>query len=971
MNVESNDIRQWVLSQLEHLTDCPNILVRDPLDLLPEADGFLGRFAIEHGYQPVVAATNLAFREVYEKVMADPQTTKMMVIDLAPTRRRSHPSTSKAPPPFYPDFLAKTPPEARLDLDLQQYLMEVTGDPLWPAETNTPRYARLITRHLTRVIRAHRNLRSAHPGRFSDHDFKTIVAFAALGIPESAFKRLDAEDYWKIGLLGHGVLEELSSLSPEVTQPIKEQLRSAPAPFRWFVDHDPEMVVRAFYLAVILAQHVEHWQLLPANIDPSLARFSDVDTEILRDSASKLISLDRQQAERDLCDVEESLNCEALTLLLFDQLQISDMTGCAAVIEREGYSILIRSLALLLALADLLSAHPNRDAHARIGQTLFPEGCSDQDKFVDSRPSTTWSQLREAYRLAGEIRGLRKELAQTLKMLQVLPEEKRTFELYREAWNDRKINRLEYYISALERLIHSGDLLPRAEGDLPAELSNRLADIRQRVGAIGAEVQQQLDRLNTRFQELVARQYSDWVSGTTQVHLTGQFIKRCLKPHWDPQREKAVLLIFDGMRYDIWDEQLRPMLMDRLELIADLPASSLLPSETHITRKAICAGGYPDQFNTRAGEDRLLKDALVREFHWKDDVDVVPPAGMGTGETVHYRTRNLDVHIFELCDQELHKINTKTLPDGRSVPARPLSFVYEQHIKNIIDTEVMAIIRTLAPGTKVFVTADHGFVAVPRNKLWLERDWLNTANDCSYFHASLAQSLRDLRAPRKIRDNVWEFAVNELRMPSVDASSGMKYVSVIFPKTGYALSRPDSHFNPPAYTHGGISIQELLIPMVVLKVKPRDEGLLTLEPITGPADALEGEELEFRMRISPTISSNTDHSAWAGELRAEVEGHYSRDPDRFRLPSQILYVPPQGTDVVYRFIPDSGDAADEERRAGEMERTLTLTVTYRMGRRSVRKSQTHHIVVLLNKDEIVRRVGNLGNLLGLTPKGMK
>ncbi len=107
-----------------------------------------------------------------------------------------------------------------------------------------------------------------------------------------------------------------------------------------------------------------------------------------------------------------------------------------------------------------------------------------------------------------------------------------------------------------------------------------------------------LDELNLRFQDMVIRQYALWTSkDDPTVILTSQFIRRCLIPHWSPEKERAVILIFDGMRYDIWDELLRPMLMARMDLIEDCPGSSLLPSETKITRKAISAGKYPDEFN--------------------------------------------------------------------------------------------------------------------------------------------------------------------------------------------------------------------------------------------------------------------------------------------------------------------------------------------------------------------------------------
>jgi len=118
-----------------------------------------------------------------------------------------------------------------------------------------------------------------------------------------------------------------------------------------------------------------------------------------------------------------------------------------------------------------------------------------------------------------------------------------------------------------------------------------------------------------------------WIQAETGVRLTAHFIERCLKPHWDPQSQPAVLLIFDGMRYDIWDEMLRPMLETRMAVLAEYPAASILPSETHFTRKAISAGTFPDAFDSREGEDKLLQRSLENTFGITDPVKVVDQFG--------------------------------------------------------------------------------------------------------------------------------------------------------------------------------------------------------------------------------------------------------------------------------------------------------------------------------------------------------
>jgi hypothetical protein len=65
------------------------------------------------------------------------------------------------------------------------------------------------------------------------------------------------------------------------------------------------------------------------------------------------------------------------------------------------------------------------------------------------------------------------------------------------------------------------------------------------------------------------------------------------------------------------------------------------------------------------------------------------------------------------------------------------------------------------------------------------------------------------------------------------------------------------------------------------------------------------------------------------------------------------------------------EATTDERRAGSMQRVLTVTVNWREGARTARKSRTLAYNVQLNSERVVRRLGNLGSILGLAPKGIR
>lgn len=966
----------WIIDKLEPLNTEPFLIVRDPLDLLSQSEGALDRFGKMNHYTVIIASTNLAFRNNFEAAMDSEAPLKLLLIDRTPLRRRVWASMEKAPPPFYPDLLARTAPTARIDISLRQFLMETTGDPNWPQETDEPRFARLIAGSLTAVLKAYANLRVAHASRFTDQDFKSIVAFAALGVPEAAFKQPEVRIYWHIALNGHPILQELDTLAPEVARAIRDKLRLAPAPFCWFADAAPEPIVRAFYLATILAQHIEHWKLLLAGIDSELRAFSDMDAALIAEAAPALVLLNPQRANRDLMGIEASLSAPSLTLILIEHLQVTTPERWADIIQQEQYSTLIRSLALLTALDNLLSDTPALSAHATLHQVLFAETNASRDRFIEERSSPAWNNLKKAYDLVRSIADIRADLSRAVKHLKVQSAAKLTFQWFYDLWKDRRVNRLEYYLSALERLVHGGDVLPRAANDLPPVFTTAGSRIRDRVELLREDTQKMLATLNACYQEFIAASYPAWVAAdAADVRLTSQFLRRCLKPHWDPQCEKAVVFVFDGMRYDIWDELVRPVFEDRMEMLADYPASSLLPSETHISRKAIFAGIFPDQFNTRRGEDALLTDALQREFNYDGTVEVVAPEGLGTGETVRYRAGNIDFIIFELCDKALHHIAMKPLPDGRWRPSRPLAFIYQQHIKDIIDTEVMALVRNLAPNTKVFVVADHGFGPIGRERLGIEPVWLNVPHeDCTYLNAWLRQSLSQAGAPRKVRDRVWEFAVADLRMPETgeafDSATRQPwqktFASIIFPKTGWALARPKARFNPDAYSHGGISLPENIIPMIAMRVKAPEEGLLLLDPITGPQHLVEGQRAEFRMPVHLATSQTRQ------EARIEIQAAYQNRETTPALPAQVQYISFGKGEVVVRFVPDATDASSDEQKVGTLERTLKISVTFRDGPRTIRKARDTVFSLRLNCEKISRRVpAHLGKVLGMMPKGLR
>src|ERR1019366_4337478 len=121
------------------------------------------------------------------------------------------------------------------------------------------------------------------------------------------------------------------------------------------------------------------------------------------------------------------------------------------------------------------------------------------------------------------------------------------------------------------------------------QLAQRWESAKQRLNESIKAVGLDLDVANTRFQDLYHANYVKWINqADSPMIFTHQFVSRVLKTYWDPQSsQKAVILIFDGLRVDAWEELVRPVLEEKYDVIERLPGSAILPTETHLSRKAI------------------------------------------------------------------------------------------------------------------------------------------------------------------------------------------------------------------------------------------------------------------------------------------------------------------------------------------------------------------------------------------------
>ena len=157
-------------------------------------------------------------------------------------------------------------------------------------------------------------------------------------------------------------------------------------------------------------------------------------------------------------------------------------------------------------------------------------------------------------------------------------------------------------------------------------------------------------------------------------------------------------------------------------------------------------------------------------------------------------------------------------------------------------------------------------------------------------------------------------------------------------------------------------MQELFVPMAVLRVKPQDQGIVVIERIEVPTEVLEGEDLTAHIHVRSNLE----------DLRVDVEASWSNEPEGVILPGQVHYLNAGSHHIRLTFKPEAAMATSQERKLGVMRRALQVTLLFRDGRKALRRSLTKDFAIRLNLERVARRVPPaLGNILGMTPKGLK
>jgi hypothetical protein len=363
-----------------------------------------------------------------------------------------------------------------------------------------------------------------------------------------------------------------------------------------------------------------------------------------------------------------------------------------------------------------------------------------------------------------------------------------------------------------------------------------------------------------------------------------------------------------------------------------------------VSRKAISAGCLPVAFCSTT-ENALMENALktnldlIVKFKVKSQNEAVE-----SGIAAHYTSGPIDVVIFNFTDKNLHN-NTAEL-----------SFIYDTTVREILRQDVRSVLREMPDDAVVFVTSDHGFSPVPESSFTVPDDVLTDSGDVKYRVGRLKRPLEGKDAKNGVLFNVRDLGISDKT-----GKAKWSFNHVLFPRPGLTLRRPQGKHSPERYTHGGLSLAECMIPMIVLGLKVKFEPAFELVGIRFEGILSEGQPLEILITARAKTSLKDEVL-----IQLQVEAGLDQIQPRKEVFS--------GTEHDYRvrWLPKVDNPTLDEQANGKVVKQVTAIASYRWQNRTLRTTVHGTVEIQLDTTRIRRRLDSkLDSIMGMVPAGLR
>ncbi|MBD3168985.1 MAG: response regulator [candidate division Zixibacteria bacterium] len=331
---------------------------------------------------------------------------------------------------------------------------------------------------------------------------------------------------------------------------------------------------------------------------------------------------------------------------------------------------------------------------------------------------------------------------------------------------------------------------------------------------------------NLEFGRYIDRNYPTWMQSEDRPTLSVDIIRKYVAPHLMDTTYPVVFIVIDCMRLDQW-LIIEELLNEYYNINRDL-YYSILPTATPFSRNAIFSGLFPDSFSKlipdsfkpgdsesslNRHESQFLEQQLVRlKLKFKTDHKYVKILEQAEGENLlkkldnYLNTPMLSI-VYNFIDMLAHgrsesEILQEIAPDESAFRSLMKSW--------FLHSPLYTILRELSSKKcTIVITTDHGSILGTKGTVAYGRKDTSTNLrykygdnlNCDEKHAILLKKPEKYHLPYFTGHTTYLFALEDYYF--------------VYPTNFHEYQR----YYQNSFQHGGISIQEMVLPVATLKPK--------------------------------------------------------------------------------------------------------------------------------------------------------
>ncbi len=337
-------------------------------------------------------------------------------------------------------------------------------------------------------------------------------------------------------------------------------------------------------------------------------------------------------------------------------------------------------------------------------------------------------------------------------------------------------------------------------------------------------LESQKNEANSQFFKFIEKNYEDWFHDEDKPMLSHTLFRELIAPEISKD-QGTLLVVIDNLRYD----QLRvlePVINDYYKKENETSFYSILPTATQYARNAIFSGLMPSEMEKQHPEywkndtDEGGKNLYENEFltaqlkrlgldirHEYYKITNMPNGKELAQNFAGIKENDLTVVVYNFVDMLSHsrtemEMIKELAGDDKAYRSLTLSWFKNSPLLEMIQ-------KAQRMGLKLIITTDHGTINTKRpSKVIGEK---NISSNLRYKTGrSLTYNEKEVYAVKNPKD---------VYLPSLHMSS-----SFVFAKEDYFFAYPNNYnhfvkYYKNTYQHGGISLEEMIIPCVIMSPK--------------------------------------------------------------------------------------------------------------------------------------------------------